>query len=101
MEVIVYGCRTSKLLLVPSCMLPSIEAQHMYGPMLPRGRLVFDENAAEWQTVVGRIDRHAYALLSQREAKRLLGGGCLGAVPERPSEGAAMAELGVAARGSS
>ena len=101
MEVLVYICRSTHLLLVPSCMLPSMEAQHMLGPFSPRGRLEFDEGAAGWQGVISRIDQHSYAVLTRREAKRLLGSNhpCLGPVPEGTSEGT-LAELVAAASSS-
>jgi hypothetical protein len=74
MELIVYAGRTSELLLVPSCFLPSAEAQHAHGPLSLRGRLSFeDASAGEWQRVVGDIERHSYAVLTTAEAERLLG----------------------------
>jgi len=74
MEVIVYRCRTDGFLFVPSCFLPSNEAEHRYGPLSPLGTLTFEENRfCEWQQVIGNIECHSYALVSAAEAKRLLG----------------------------
>lgn len=75
MDVIVYSCRTDELLLVPSCMLPSLEAEHRYGPLSPRGRAVIEDGAVEWQAVANQIDGHWFAVLSARTAQRLLGAG--------------------------
>jgi hypothetical protein len=73
-EVIVYVGRADELLLVPSCFLPSAEAQHAHGPLSLRGRLTFEESSAGvWKRVVGDIERHSYAVLTAAAAKRLLG----------------------------
>ena len=74
MEIVVYAGRANELLLVPSCFLPSAEAQHAHGPLSLRGRITFAEGSTgEWQRIVVDIEHHSYALLAVSDAERLLG----------------------------
>jgi len=75
MDVIVYGTRSSALLLVPDCFLPSNEAQHRYGPLQPRGQVSLADGlrTEAWLKVAADIDRDAFALISKAAARQLLG----------------------------
>lgn len=73
MEVTVYGCRSDELLLVPSCLLPPIEAEHRLGPLSPRGSFrLCDGRADDWRWIADQIDRHSYAVVDPSRAVRLL-----------------------------
>lgn len=74
MDVIVYRCRTDRLLFVPDCFLPSHEAVRRHGPLRRLGRLALDEGIGGLERrIAGGLESNAYAWLSASEAERLLG----------------------------
>ena len=83
MDVIVYGCRSDELLLVPSCMQPSLEAEHRYGPLVAARTIVIEEGAVEWQAVANQIDG---SLVCRTECRR--SEAAVGCRPSMPVRGA-------------
>lgn len=74
MEIIIYKAKANVLVLVPSCFLPSQEAERIHGPLQRHGRaLVSDANPSKrWQAIAVEIERQAYAIITRAEAEHIL-----------------------------
>ena len=49
MDMLIYTCADGALLLVPNCCQPSIEAQHLFGPLELVGDVELDETLFDQQ----------------------------------------------------
>ncbi|WP_407352538.1 hypothetical protein [Luteimonas sp. R10] len=93
MEITVYSCGDNELVIVPTCLQPSVEALSRLGPLMPCGSAtVIDEPTTHsWAWVVAEMERRSYAVVSRSDARRLLGSGHPALRPRRRVRNGAVA----------
>jgi hypothetical protein len=76
MDLALYRGASGVYIAVPDCMRPSIEAEHLHGPLEFHGKYAVAEATAMGITHFSPdIDAQSYAVLSRDEAARLLASG--------------------------
>lgn len=74
MELSLYLSATGVHVAVPDCLRPSVEAEHLHGPLRFLRRLALDEEHVSRVAprLTERMDQACYAVLSAEEARGLL-----------------------------
>jgi hypothetical protein len=76
MDIALYRTRSGVYLAVHDCMRPSIEAEHLHGPLEFHGLYtVANQTVQALAHVDPDLDEHNYAVLNDHEAARLLASG--------------------------
>jgi hypothetical protein len=76
MDFALYRAASGVYIAVPDCMRPSMEAEHLHGPLEFQGKYaVADATAMSVTHFSPDIDTQSYAVLSGDEAARLLASG--------------------------
>lgn len=75
MKLSVYLSKDFRYVLVPDCLLPSNECAQLYGPLDLCGQVTVSDalEIGDWNRVMAQIERHDYARIGPKVARRLLG----------------------------
>lgn len=73
MELTIYKTKSEQLLVMPSCFLPSQEAEQIHGPLQRHGTgFVSDTHPPiHWRAFAAEIERRTYAVVTAAEAGHL------------------------------
>ena len=72
MDLSLYRASSGVYIVVPDCMQPSIEAEHLHGPLDFQGLYHIPDAMAACARLTPEMEAHCFAVLSPSEAARLL-----------------------------